>query len=307
VTFDRGRLLWVDAKNRVRSIEIATGETRVFARGLSVTPSPDGTRLYVDQGTKDFLELNARSLRVIRRAPLPAGWNANPWGDQPIAGGLIVTHTGRQATLGIWHLGSTVRPLATSIETATVYTAPSGRYSLVAAITRCARRAFLGSACPLAITNTTTGRTATVPSPNRYGFTGGAFSPDGSQLAVYVNTDNATNSLSTPRSELAIINTATGALRLDPNVKLTTTEDAAWVTWLPSGRQLLTGAIMATYLVNARTLAARPFYFDGTATREQSIMSSTDLNFSTIVVPATALSPRQQHSLYRARAQKPAG
>lgn len=82
-----------------------------------------------------------------------------------------------------------------------------------------------------------------------------------------------------------------------------TTEDAAWALWLPSGRQLLTGAISATYRVNTRSLATRPFYFDGAATRSESIISSTDLNFTTLVVPRGALNPKQRQSLGLGRAR----
>ena len=63
-----------------------------------------------------------------------------------------------------------------------------------------------------------------------------------------------------PESELTLINTRTGAVRLIGSVRLLTTEDAAWVTWLPGGEQLLAGAINATYAVNAITSATRPFY-----------------------------------------------
>ncbi|HWE58606.1 MAG TPA: hypothetical protein VG228_02840 [Solirubrobacteraceae bacterium] len=295
---DGERLLWVDAKDRVRGVEIATGRVSVVARGIGVTASPDGARLYVDQATHDFLELNARTLRVTRRLALPAGWQANPW-VVPVAGGLLLTHSSKGTVFGIWRPGGNVRPLGAASDAAlATYTPPTARYSLVAWAPKCAKHhAPFGSGCPLAIANTASGRTVTVRSPTRYGFTGGAFSPDGTQLATFVNTDNPSDSFSTPRSELALINTATGALRLDPKVKMITTEDAAWVLWLPPGRQLLTGAISATYLVNAHELATRPMYFDGADTRLFSIMGSPDLNFSTLVVAPNALSLKQRRSL----------
>ena len=76
--------------------------------------SPDGRTLFVDQGTTDFLELDSSTLRVTRRLALPAGWRANPWGALPVAGGLVVTHNGRDGRLGIWRFGRTVRPFGTS-------------------------------------------------------------------------------------------------------------------------------------------------------------------------------------------------
>lgn len=305
---DGGRLFWVDAKSRVRSVELASGRVNVVARGIGVTASPDGARLYVNQGTRAFLELDARTLRVTRRVVLPAGWRADPW-VVPVSGGLLLTHGGKETVVGIWRPGGKVRPLgaANDAQLAT-YTPPKAAYSLVAWVPRCAgHHPGFGSGCPLAITNTATGRSVRVPSPTRYGFTGGAFSPDGSELATFVNTDNPSDPFSAPHSELALIDTATGVLRLDPKVKMITTEDAAWALWLPSGRQLLTGAISATYLVNARNLATRPFYFDGAATRLESIMSSPDLNFTTLVLPRNALDPKQQRALRLGKASNKGG
>ena len=60
-----------------------------------------------------------------------------------------------------------------------------------------------------------------------------------------------------PETELTIINTRNGAVQLVGSIRLLTTEDAAWVTWLAGGEQLLAGAISANYAVNAVTLAAR--------------------------------------------------
>ncbi|MGH2861753.1 MAG: hypothetical protein ACRDLT_09665 [Solirubrobacteraceae bacterium] len=220
LAINHGRLLWVDAKNRIRGAEIATGRSSVIARGFGVTSSPDGDRLYVDQGTTDFLEMDARTMRVTRRVAIPVGWTANPWVARTFSGGLLLTHTGRGAVLGYWRPGSRVRPLGPSIDQLGVYTPSSGRYSLLAWLPRCTKDASFDSHCPLAITNTATGRTMRIPSPTRYSFTGGAFSPNGNQFATFANTDNPSDPLSTPRSELAIINTRTGVLRLGALVRI---------------------------------------------------------------------------------------
>lgn len=300
-----GRLVWSDGYGKVRSVDIATGRATVATRGTAVMISPAGTRLYVEQGSGDFLELDARTLRVSGRLVLPPGWRADPYLARPVAGGLLVahsgtpTHAGTPLVLGVWRPGSKVRPLGVSNGLALdVYTPPDGRYSLVAWVPQCARHyRGPGSGCPLAITNTATRRTVMVPSPNRYGFTGGAFSPDGTELATFVNTNNPVDPYSTPHSKLAVVDSTTGALRLDPRVDMVTTEDAAWARWLPAGRQFLTGAISATYLVDARSLATRPLHFDGAETSLDSIMKSPDLNFSTLVVPRSALSSNEQKRL----------
>ena len=301
---DRGRLLWADGNGQVRSLDIATGKATVVTRGFAVMVSPDGARLYVDQGSTDFLELDARTLHVIRRVALPAGWTADPYLARPVAGGLLLahsrpsTHSGTPLLLGVWRPGSKVRALGASDDLALdVYSPPKGRDSLVAWIPQCTKHHRTpGLGCPLAITDTATGRTLRVRSPSRYGFTAGAFSPEGTELATFVNSDNPIDPYGQPRSELALVDTATGALRLEPKVNMVTTEDAAWARWLP-GRQLLTGAIAATYLVDARSLVTRPFYFDGADTRLNSIMNSPDLNFSTLVIPTNALSANERKRL----------
>jgi hypothetical protein len=66
-------------------------------------------------------------------------------------------------------------------------------------------------------------------------------------------------------SRLAIVNTRTGAVRVVPGTELFTSEDAFWAMWLPGGKQILAGAVGAAYVVDARTLTARPFsFFPGT-------------------------------------------
>jgi hypothetical protein len=98
-------------------------------------------------------------------------------------------------------------------------------------------------------------------------------------------------------SELALINVMTGVVRLDPRVRMATTEDAAWAIWLPGGSRLLAGAINRSFLVDPVTQASRQFYFDGTATPAESIMTSPDINFSTVSVPVGALGRRLRRLL----------
>jgi hypothetical protein len=129
-----------------------------------------------------------------------------------------------------------------------------------------------------------------VRSPLHHGFTegDGTFSPDGRQLAVFVRRASI-NSSWPNHSELALINTRTGTLRVVRAAKLLTQEDAGWVLWLPGGRRLLAGALLYSYAVDTRTLAVRPFFFffffffPGS---DHDIMDSPDINFSTVLVPA---------------------
>ena len=141
----------------------------------------------------------------------------------------------------------------------------------------------------LGITNTSTLASLTVRSPRRYGFTygglfsSGAFSPDGTRLAVFVNTTNPQDPYNTPYSVLGIVNTRTGALRLVHATRLVTTEDVGWARWLPGGNRLIAGAEAGSFAVNAVTLAARPFSLSGSLGRD--IENSGGINFSATVVP----------------------
>ncbi len=65
---------------------------------------------------------------------------------------------------------------------------------------------------------------------------------------------------------------------------------------MPRPRRLLVGALLYSYAVDAKTLAARPFFFIH-ATYDHDIMDTPDINFSATVIPAArarlARPPRQ--------------
>jgi hypothetical protein len=188
-------------------------------------------------------------------------------------------------TVAVWNPRTGhVKIIGQNIDVTDTYTPAGASYSLLA---------WTGGrrqCCRLGITNTSTLATITVRSPSRYGFTygglfsSGAFSPDGTRLAVMLNTTNPQDPYSTPHSVLAIVNTRTGALGLVRAARLVTTEDVGWARWLPGGSQLIVGAEAGSYAVNAVRLAARPFSFFGS--HGEDIESSGDINFSATIVSA---------------------
>jgi WD40 repeat protein len=197
------------------------------------------------------------------------------------AGGFIVASrhnhgdTTAGARKGLWYPATgRVRILGTRIWIFGAYTPPSGRYSLLAWAPASREVARDDS---LRITNTSTGTTVSVRSPLHHGFVASgapAFSPGGTQMAVFVRTARLGSQYG--MSQLAIVDTSTGALRLVPGTALDTTEDAFWSIWLPGSQRILAGAVGSAYVADARTLAVRRFtYFD----------SSTD-GFSAVVLPA---------------------
>jgi hypothetical protein len=106
------------------------------------------------------------------------------------------------------------------------------------------------------ITNTGTGTSVSVRSPLRYGFAlGGAFAPDGRQLAVFVSRSPDTGGNTV---QVALASTSTGAVRLVPGARLVVGDPVAWARWLPGSRQLMAGGVDRSYLIGAAARSAAP-------------------------------------------------
>lgn len=293
-----GHIYWPDFSTNsnsgpIRGYDLATGKTQRLGRGELVFAAPGGRHLYLTRSATRLVEVRAGQQAGRRVFEVPPGWRLSCCQHSgTAAGGVIVTSAGGggNARTAIWDpRNGRIRPLGQGYVIDDVYTPPGGRSSLIA----WQRASTAGRNGPVNITSTGTLATVTVHSPLRHGFTeaDGAFSPDGKTLAVFVR--RASISSSWPNhSELALINTRTGALRIVRAAKLETQEDAGWVLWLPGGRQLLAGALLTSYAVDARTLAARPFFFFP-AMADHNIMDTPDVNFSAVVVPAR--DARQTH------------
>jgi hypothetical protein len=284
-----GHLYWADTRKNVapiRDYDIATGRIRYLARGDSVFASADGRHIYIVQTTTTLIELPAAGIGQPRRLTLPAGWHmSGDLGNWAVAGGIVV-YSGppgqrrHPTTLAVWTPETgRVKIIGRDLDITDTYTPRDASYSLLA----------WTSHGVLGITNTSSLASLTVRSPRRYGltyggpFSSGAFSPDGTRLAMFVNTTNPQDPYITPYSVLGIVNTRTGALRLARAACLVTTEDVGWARWLPAGNWLIAGAEAGSYAVNAVTLATRPLSFSGSP--GQDIENSGDINFSATVLP----------------------
>jgi hypothetical protein len=288
-----GHLYWPDFNSNkrivaIRDYDLATGRIRDLARGESVFASADGRHVYIMRSGARLMELRADGSGAPRQLTVPAGWHLSFPSPTAVAdGGIVVNANGDprktpQLAFGVWYPRTgLLRIIGRDGGVMAAYTPRRARYSLLAWSSGPCKNWN----CPIKITNTATLATVTVRSPLGHGFTdpGAAFSPGGRQLAVFVRRASI-NSSWPNHSELALINTRTGRLRLVRAAKLETQEDAGWVLWLPGGKRLLAGALLSSYAVDAKTLAARPFFFIH-GTSDHDIMDTPDINFSAVLLP----------------------
>ena len=182
----------------------------------------------------------------------------------------------------MWSPGSgTVKVLGRGLAVLGAYTAPEGRYSLLAWLPAVCR---FPDNCLLKITNTASLATRTLRGPLPGGFAvGGAFSPDGTRLAVFPQTPP--RGMVPGYARLALVDLSTGVVRVMPRPRITLGLDLGWALWLPDGRHLIVGTGTGSYLVDSAALSARPLVL---ARAHGHNANSQDINFT-----AAILSPRR--------------
>ena len=294
--------------SQVKEFDPATGRTVSLGRGDAVFAAADGRSIFVERASLDCPATatgpcNPNSEQVIQIPltgggprhdfPVPSGWYVNA-GDgyvNPIsvAGGILVQSARAGATsipssFGLWNPATGhIRRLGHDWGLIDAHTAPGGHSSLLAWLPSfCAD----GQGCGLLDIADTAGRNLTVHSPLPYGFDiGGAFSPDGSRLAVFVKTNSGAVN---PAMQLAIVDTRTGSLKLIPGVQGEIGESVGWARWLPDGTSLLAGTFSSDYrtynhfLVNTATGAVKLVDF--------SANRNLDVNFSSSTIGGLSLS-----------------
>ena len=265
-----------------------TGRTEPIAPGTQVMASVDRTFIYVETDDRHLTEYWLDGTPKGRTLTLPDGWfplnpdlNADP--TPVLANGIVVATwpvSKQNRMLGVWSPSTgRVRTLGKVWQVTATYTARGARSSLVAW-----NPASCGTSesCTLKITNTENYSSRTVASPIGHFLWGGAFSPDGRQLAVFANAGDVHGD---PTAQLAIVSTRSGSLKLVPGVSVYVGESVHWAQWLPDGRHLVTGGLTPfgstvpslDVLVDSQTDRASPFRF--VADRNQ------DLDISAVVVP----------------------
>jgi len=272
-----GRVYWVDQGGAftrgafwpavIKATSVATGNSADIGPGEWIFPSVGGRQVYISQTDTSLLQEPAEGSGASRQLTLPPGWFVPHGYSLAVADGILVQSNDDQAirhppVLAVWDpLNGQVRRIGRAVggywgSAISAYTPAGAGYSLLAWMPATCR---FPVSCTIRITNTSTLSSRTLHSPLPYGFAlGGAFSPDGRQLAVFVNRSQGTGG---GTAELAIVSTATGSLHLVPGTRLAIGEDIAWARWLPGGRQLIAGSWDRDYAVTAATRAARPLSF----------------------------------------------
>ena len=284
-----GRIYWVNTGSWaafVQDFDMATGKVQDLGSGQSVFASADGRHVYI-VAADGLTEEPAAGPGAARQLTPPRGWYLPGDGgdglDSPAAvgGGILVQSSDFQAnpapvTLGDWdpatgRVAVLGRVVSANFGIIGAITPAGGGSGLVAWVPPTCR-----GWCVVRVANTSTGQIRTLRSPLRYGFAlGGAFSPDGSELAVFVNRTPGGGGQTV---QLAIASTTTGVLRLVPRVRVVLGPPQDWLRWLPGSRQLIVGGADSSYLVTAATGSAQPFNF--------SVSSAGGLNASAVIIPA---------------------
>jgi hypothetical protein len=232
-------------RGRILTYEPDVGTFSDIGAGRAVFPTADGEGLLVAIG--DELERwNADGTRVEGPWAIPDGYRL-PDAPRAISSGILLEQSANELTRDLvsWDpMSGVLSKIGTDNRVIDTYTNPHRSVSKIAE-TSCASG---NSPCWLLITDTITSTTLRVdsPVPGSGFYAGGAFSPDGSELAAFIATNEGT---SNPAARLGIVDVDTGALRLIEGSDVSVGEPYGYASWSPSGAWLffdgLTGNVRA--------------------------------------------------------------
>ena len=270
-------------RDYIREYDLATRQIRNVAPGWAVFASAGGRNLYIAQSGTRLLELPKGGSGRARRLATPPGLRVVPL-PHAVADRIMVSTGTRRPAIGLWRPGARKIRVVGQGQVMTTWTQPSGRAGLIA--WRSDTCSHLS--CPIEITSTATHRTLTVRGPRGFGFVdqGGdaAFSPDGRTLAVFfIPLHQRPYAGFVP----ALVNTATGGVRLVRRALMANGEMAGWILWLPGSGRLIAGPAadqsVPAYAIDARNAAARPFTFFVTYHHPQSPVY--DITYGAVLLP----------------------
>jgi len=272
-----------DGRDSIREYDLATRQVRTVAPGWAVFASASRRNLYIAQSDTRLLVLPNGGTGRPRRLVTPPGWRVVPlpWA---VARWIMLSTGARRPAIGLWRPGTRRVWVVGHGHVMATWTQPTGRAGLIAWGSAACRQLE----CPIEITSTATRRTLTVRLPRGFGFIGqggdAAFAPDGRTLAGFVN---ALNGHPFGGFVPALVNTATGRVRLVRRALMANGEMAGWLLWLPGSGRLIAGPAANTsfpaYAIDVRTAAARPFTFFVTYHYPESPVY--DITYGAVLLP----------------------
>jgi len=220
---------------RIYAYTSGDAELRDVGRGDEVFPAADGQSVLVALAN----QLEHRSLEGALIAgpwPIPSGYSLT-FPPRATANGVLIEGSANSFTRPISEWVPTtgeVRSIGTYNRLLDTFIEPTNGRTVIA-------RTDCGGSFPcwLLLTDSATGQTTRVdsPLPGNGFYGGGAFSPDGSQLAVFIATAQGISNqgTSSPAARLGIIDTRSGQLRLIEDSDIPVGETYGYASWDPSG------------------------------------------------------------------------
>jgi hypothetical protein len=280
--------------NHIAALDAGSGRVHLLGAGINLTTTSDGRDLLVALDPFHLVELSPTGARLSPVWTVPSGYTLNTYASQrplaAIAGGIAIEseHPSPQSSgtyiLAIWDpTTGTVRVVGRDAFVIGSYTRPGANHSLLAWID--GRGAGINDD-RLAITDTATMNTRLISSPQSAVFSsavtefgpqimefggnfvgGGAFSPDGRQLAAFVT---AFRPHDWPDAQLVLVDPSTGSVRLIANTVVQIGEPAGWAAWSPTGSELFGGSyregpVIQAFALKAGQVQATPLTFDTNA------------------------------------------
>lgn len=268
----------------VRVYNVTSNTLTFFGPGQGIFPSADRQHLFLAQmDGAHLLELPTSGTGAPASLALPSGWFVTGGhglgvGDEIVLQSNSDANSSAPSTIGLWSVGTKrVRSVGkVSAEPRPwvigAFTGKGRHFGTLAWIPfRCSGR----PGCPIELTDTASLRSRAVHPPPGHAFVdGGAFSPDGRRLAAFVYGPPKHGET---EAALAIVDLASGRLRLVPRDHFPLGENIAWAVWL-SEDELLAEGPSDNFIVDTRTLVARPAAFLRTGGSEQADLSTVVLS-----------------------------
>lgn len=228
------------------AVDLNQGSPRLLGYGQSAALAPDGQTLYVriSETRVEQWDITGRRLGGPWMLPADYGFSVPP---RAVQGGLLVQETNQaEPSLAVWD------PVNGAIKEV-------GRaWQLIDAITRAGRSIVAwvpfdcpANRCPLIVSDLETHEATEISAPSGTGgfLGGGAFSPDGTELTAFADTQVGTND---PRAVLTLIDLASAEVEPLAGSSVPLGEPHGFAAWGSDGAWVYFGGLSGTLLAHIR-------------------------------------------------------